>query len=76
MKRIVLCASTRPEMIKMAPLYLEMKKRGCFDTILMSTGQHKEMLYQACSTFGIKPDYDLKIMKTNQDLFDITGNKK
>jgi len=74
MKRIVLCASTRPEMIKMAPLYLEMKKRSSFETILMSTGQHKEMLYQVCDAFGIKPDYDLEIMKAKQDLFDITGN--
>ncbi|WP_026497111.1 non-hydrolyzing UDP-N-acetylglucosamine 2-epimerase [Butyrivibrio sp. WCD3002] len=72
MKRIVLCASTRPEMIKMAPLYLEMKKREGLETILMSTGQHKEMLYQVCEAFGIKPDYDLEIMKEKQDLFDIT----
>ena len=72
MRRIVLCASTRPEMIKMAPLYLEMKKRGGLETILMSTGQHKEMLYQVCEAFGIKPDYDLEIMKAGQDLFDIT----
>lgn len=57
----------------MAPLYLEMKKRACFVTILMSTGQHKEMLYQVCDAFGIKPDYDLNVMKENQTLFDITG---
>lgn len=71
-KRVILCASTRPEMIKMAPLYLEMKKREAFETILMSTGQHKQMLYQVCDAFGIKPDYDLEIMKEKQDLFDIT----
>lgn len=74
MKRIVLCASTRPEMIKIAPLYLEMTKRAGLETILMSTGQHKEMLYQVCQAFNIKPDYDLEIMKPGQDLFDITGN--
>lgn len=72
MRRVLLCASTRPEMIKMAPLYLELKKRGTFETFLLSTGQHKEMLYQVCDTFGIKPDYDLEIMKKRQDLFDIT----
>lgn len=71
-KRIVLCASTRPEMAKMAPLYLELKKRESIETILMSTGQHKQMLYQVCDVFGIKPDYDLEIMKEKQDLFDIT----
>lgn len=77
-RKIVLCASTRPEMIKMAPLYLEMKKRekngGGLKPILMSTGQHKQMLYQVCDAFGIKPDYDLDIMKEKQDLFDITIN--
>lgn len=71
--RILLCASTRPEMIKMAPLYLELKHRPAFNPLLLSTGQHKEMLYQVCDTFGIKPDYDLEIMKERQDLFDITG---
>nr|WP_330367091.1 UDP-N-acetylglucosamine 2-epimerase [Butyrivibrio sp. WCD3002] len=49
-----------------------MKKREGLETILMSTGQHKEMLYQVCEAFGIKPDYDLEIMKEKQDLFDIT----
>lgn len=75
-KNIVLCASTRPEMIKMAPLYLELRKResngGNIHPILMSTGQHKEMLYQVCEAFNIAPDYDLEIMRDKQDLFDIT----
>lgn len=77
-KKIILCASTRPEMIKIAPLYIELKKREAVDgnitPILMSTGQHKQMLYQVCDAFGIKPDYDLEIMKDKQDLFDITIN--
>ena len=73
-KRILLCASTRPEMIKMAPLYLELKKRPTFKPLLLSTGQHKEMLYQVCDVFNIHPDYDLQIMKDRQDLFDITGS--
>ena len=74
MRRIILCASTRPEMIKMAPLYLELKKRPAFNPLLLSTGQHKEMLYQVCDVFNIRPDYDLEIMKAGQDLFDITTN--
>lgn len=71
-KRIVICASTRPEMAKMATLYLELKKRESIEAILMSTGQHKQMLYQVCDVFGIRPDYDFEIMKEKQDLFDIT----
>lgn len=74
MKRIVLCASTRPECAKIAPLYLELEKRPSIDVILLSTGQHKEMFYQVCDVFGIRPDYDLEIMKEKQDLFDITIN--
>lgn len=76
MKKVILCASTRPEIAKIAPLYLELKKRaengGSITPILMSTGQHKEMFYQVCDVFGIKPDYDLEIMKAGQTLFDIT----
>ena len=76
MKKVILCASTRPEMIKIAPLYIELKKREAggsdIHPILMSTGQHKEMLYQVCDAFNIRPDYDLEIMKAKQDLFDIT----
>ena len=71
-KTILLCASTRPEMIKIAPLYLELKSRPAFKPVLLSTGQHKEMLYQVCDAFNIQPDYDLEIMKDRQDLFDIT----
>ena len=77
-KNILLCASTRPEMIKMAPLFIELKKReesgGKIHPILMSTGQHREMLYQVCNAFDITPDYDLEVMKAKQDLFDITVN--
>ena len=76
MKKVILCASTRPEIAKIAPLYIELKNRaengGNITPILMSTGQHKEMFYQVCDVFGIKPDYDLEIMKAGQDLFDIT----
>lgn len=73
-KRIVLSAGTRPEMIKMAPLYLELKKRQGLDVILVSSGQHKQMLQQVCNAFGIAPDYNLDIMKDKQTLFDITSN--
>ncbi len=71
-KHIIMCAGTRPEMIKLAPLYLELKKRNSLETTLVSTGQHRQMLDQVCRAFGIIPDYDLSIMKENQTLFDIT----
>lgn len=63
---------TRPEAIKMAPLYKQMKKEN-IDVEIISTGQHKEMLNQVYDIFGIKPDYDLKIMKHNQTLEELSS---
>lgn len=72
MKKIMLVFGTRPEAIKMCPLVLELKKRSNIKTIVCVTGQHKQMLYQVLDIFGVKPDYDLSIMKDKQTLFDIT----
>ncbi|HFU4464025.1 TPA: non-hydrolyzing UDP-N-acetylglucosamine 2-epimerase [Streptococcus suis] len=74
MKKLFLSFGTRPEAIKMAPLILELKKNVEFEVVVCVTGQHKEMLSQVLEAFNIVPDYDLAIMKKNQDLFDITSN--
>ncbi len=64
---------TRPEAIKMAPLVLELKKRPeKFESIVAVTAQHREMLDQVLSIFGITPDFDLNIMKKKQSLAQIT----
>jgi UDP-N-acetylglucosamine 2-epimerase (non-hydrolysing) len=74
MKRILLVFGTRPEAIKMAPLVKEFQKNpNKFKTILCVTGQHRSMLDQVLKIFDITPDYDLKIMKQEQDLYDITS---
>ena len=74
MKTILLVFGTRPEAIKMAPL---VKKLQCepdkFKTVVCVTAQHRQMLDQVLHIFDIKPDYDLDIMKPNQDLYDITA---
>jgi UDP-N-acetylglucosamine 2-epimerase (non-hydrolysing) len=73
MKKVLISFGTRPEAIKMAPLYFEFKKfQMDFETILCVTGQHKQMVDQVLDIFDIKPDVDLKIMSVAQDLFDIT----
>lgn len=73
MNRVMLVFGTRPEAIKMAPLVKELRKYPeDFDTVVCVTGQHREMLDQVLTIFGIIPDYDLNIMKAGQDLFDIT----
>ena len=69
----MLVFGTRPEAIKMCPLVKEFQKRNDkFETIVCVTGQHREMLDQVLEIFGIKPDYDLNIMKPGQDLTDVT----
>lgn len=65
---IVVIAGTRPEGIKMAPLYLELRKRG-LPVLFCATSQHTHMLAQVLNLFGIVPDIDLQIMQANQDLF-------
>ena len=72
MKNILLIFGTRPEAIKMCPLVLELKKRSDLNTIVCVTGQHRQMLDSVLDVFGVKPDYDLAIMKAGQTLFDIT----
>lgn len=63
---------TRPEAIKMCPLVLEMQKYDEIESVVCVTAQHREMLDQVLDIFGVKPDYDLDIMKTRQSLAGIT----
>lgn len=63
---------TRPEVIKLAPVIFELEASPHFESVLVSTGQHREMLQQTMSQFGIEPDYNLDIMKPGQALSDIT----
>lgn len=73
MRKIMLVFGTRPEAIKMAPLVKEFQKYPeIFKTIVCVTGQHREMLDQVLRLFKIVPDYDLNIMKSGQDLYDVT----
>jgi UDP-N-acetylglucosamine 2-epimerase (non-hydrolysing) len=73
MKKILVVFGTRPEAIKMAPLLIKLKERNDLESAVCITAQHREMLDQVLNLFRIKPEYDLDIMRTNQDLFDITS---
>ncbi len=74
MKKVLLVFGTRPEAIKMAPLVYEFKKHpDQFETLVCVTGQHREMLDQVLKLFQIVPDVDLNIMKSGQDLYDVTS---
>jgi UDP-N-acetylglucosamine 2-epimerase (non-hydrolysing) len=72
--KILVVFGTRPEAIKMAPVIKELEKEKTIDLKVCVTAQHREMLDQVLDLFEIKPDYDLNIMKKNQDLYDITSN--
>jgi UDP-N-acetylglucosamine 2-epimerase (non-hydrolysing) len=74
MKKIIVIFGTRPEAIKLAPVIAELKKQKSLVTKVYSTGQHLEMLKQVLEIFNLSIDKDLKLMKPNQDLFDITIN--
>jgi len=73
--KLMLIFGTRPEAIKMAPVIKELKKaKGKFKPIVCVTAQHRQMLDQVLRVFGIRPDYDLKIMQPGQSLFEISAN--
>ena len=57
----------------MAPLIKALEQHPAFESVVVVTAQHREMLDQVLELFRIQPDYDLNIMKPNQSLFDITA---
>ncbi|RJQ64716.1 MAG: UDP-N-acetylglucosamine 2-epimerase (non-hydrolyzing) [Stygiobacter sp.] len=74
MRKILVVFGTRPEAIKLAPVIKALKAEKTFETIVCSTGQHREMLRQVTNLFDIYIDDDLDLMKPNQTLYDITAN--
>jgi len=71
MIKVMTIFGTRPEATKMAPLVRELAKYENIRPIVCVTAQHRHMLDQALEVFGIKPDYDLDIMRSGQGLSDI-----
>jgi UDP-N-acetylglucosamine 2-epimerase (non-hydrolysing) len=63
---------TRPDTIKLAPVVAELSKYpDMISSVTVGTAQHRDMMDQVLSVFGISPDYDLGIMQDDQTLFDI-----
>lgn len=71
--KIMTVYGTRPEAIKVAPVIKALQADDRFDTVVVSTGQHKEMLEQVNSMFGITPDYNLGLMKPGQELNELVS---
>ncbi len=64
---------SRPEAVKMAPLVLELEKHpDTVESVVCVTAQHRELLDSVLQTFGIRPDYDLNVMKDRQTLNELS----
>ena len=75
MNKVLLVFGTRPEAVKMAPLAKKLEAHGdAFETRGCVTAQHRKMLDQILDAFEIRPHYDLDIMTSDQDLYDITAH--
>jgi UDP-N-acetylglucosamine 2-epimerase (non-hydrolysing) len=73
MKKIALVFGTRPEAIKLAPVYLELRRRPqTFEPLIWATAQHREMLDHVMDAFDLKADRDFNLMKPSQTLTGVT----
>ena len=73
-KKIIIVFGTRPEAIKMSPLVHALKlEPDMFEIKVCVTSQHRQMLDQVLSMFNIQPDFDLNLMKENQNLSNLTS---
>lgn len=73
MKKVAVFIGTRPEGIKMAPVIKALEKAEGFQPIVISTGQHREMLDQVIEIFELSVDEDLAVMMPNQTLASLTS---
>ncbi len=71
--KIMTVYGTRPEAIKVAPVIKALEADERFESVAVSTGQHKEMLDQVNAMFGIKPRHDLQLMKQGQGLNELVS---
>ena len=72
MRTLFVSFGTRPEAIKMAPVVMELRRRGKFRVVTSLTGQHREMLDQVIDAFSLPVDHDLDVMRRSQSLTHIT----
>ena len=70
--RVLSVFGTRPDAVKMCPLVLALQRDERMESLVCVTAQHREMLDQVLDRFGVRPDYDLNIMKPRQTLTTIT----
>lgn len=71
--KVLFVFGTRPEAIKLGPVVRALSAQPNFCCKICVTGQHREMLAQVLELFDLRPDWDLQLMRPNQDLAYITG---
>jgi UDP-N-acetylglucosamine 2-epimerase (non-hydrolysing) len=71
---VVTILGTRPEVIKLAPVIAELRRDRTIESVVVSTGQHREMLDQMLEQFDLTADVDLDVMRPNQRLSDLTAD--
>jgi UDP-N-acetylglucosamine 2-epimerase (non-hydrolysing) len=71
--KLLFVFGTRPEAIKLAPVVRELSDRPDFQCKICVTGQHRELLMQVLDLFDLHPDWNLSIMRPDQDLAYLTG---
>jgi UDP-N-acetylglucosamine 2-epimerase (non-hydrolysing) len=72
-KRVGIVVGTRPDAIKMAPVVLELRQHpNEFSPVVISTGQHRQMLDQVLQVFDVRADLELDLMRENQTLSGLT----
>ncbi len=72
-QKIISVIGTRPDAIKMAPVIRALNSDDRFESIVVNTGQHKDMIKGVLEWFGIEPDYTLDVMKSGQPLSYLAG---
>lgn len=72
--RVMTVFGTRPEAIKLAPVIQQLEKDPRFQSIVVVTAQHREMLDQVLDLFRVKPDRDLNLMRDDQSLASLTAS--
>ena len=72
MIRVMVVMGTRPEAIKLCPVIVRLRSEPTqFFTSVVATHQHEQMLDQVLNVYGIRPDYDLNLMRDNQTLNEV-----
>ena len=73
MKRVAVFIGTRPEAIKMAPVIAALRRSKALTPVVISTGQHREMIDQVINLFGIEVNVELAAMEPAQTLAGLTS---